>query len=213
MNTTYFLNNSAYSNLSSAKFHLKLTILKVFPVENRKGEYHHGILHIWINLGTKFQLKLIILSFWTKFTQKKGISSSKQNKQAVQGPQAFAFCVVKVNSTVCFYTFWRSQRCHYFEHFERKIGYVFPSGVFFILNLYKVFQTTVQIAMISKVMIKFRSKFQFQIPLQFYRTVEKVETCDSNDQKFWQVPPSFQPLVTILFFHDWDSSILNIKAL
>ena len=38
--------------------------------------------------------------------------------------------------------------------------------------------------MISKVMIKFRSKFQFQIPLQFYRIVEKVETCDGNGQNF-----------------------------
>ena len=44
---------------------------KVFPVKNRKNEHHHGILHIWISLGTKFQLKLIILSFWTKFTQKR----------------------------------------------------------------------------------------------------------------------------------------------
>ena len=34
----------------------------------------------------------------------------------------------------------------------------------------------------SKVMIKFRSKFQFQIHLKFYRTVEKVETCDGNGQ-------------------------------
>ena len=34
--------------------------------------------------------------------------------------------------------------------------------------------------MISKVMIKFRSKFQFQISLQFYRKVEKVETCAGN---------------------------------
>ena len=41
-------------------------------------------------------------------------------------------------------------------------------------------------------MIKFRSKFKFQIPLQYYRTVEKVETYDGNGQKFWQVPPSFQ---------------------
>ena len=41
-----------------------------------------------------------------------------------------------------------------------------------------------QIAMISKVIIKFRSKFRFQIPLKFYWTVEKVETCDGNDQKF-----------------------------
>ena len=30
--------------------------------------------------------------------------------------------------------------------------------------------------MISKVMIKFRSKFQFQIPLQFYKIVEKILT-------------------------------------
>ena len=29
-------------------------------------------------------------------------------------------------------------------------------------------------------MIKFRSKFQFQIPLQFYRAFEKVETCDGQ---------------------------------
>ena len=42
-------------------------------------------------------------------------------------------------------------------------------------------------------MITFWSKFQFQILLQFYRTVEKVETCDGNGQMFWQVPPSFQP--------------------
>ena len=34
--------------------------------------------------------------------------------------------------------------------------------------------------MISKAMIKFRTKFQFQIPLQFYRAVEKVETFDGN---------------------------------
>ena len=38
--------------------------------------------------------------------------------------------------------------------------------------------------MITKVIIKFRSKFQFQIPLQFYRIVEKVETYDGNGQKF-----------------------------
>ena len=35
--------------------------------------------------------------------------------------------------------------------------------------------------MIGKVMIKFQSTFQFQIPSQFYRT---VETCDGNGQKF-----------------------------
>ena len=53
---------------------------KIFPVENKTNEYHHGIPHIWIILVTKLHRKLIILSFWTKFTQK-GISSRKQNKQ------------------------------------------------------------------------------------------------------------------------------------
>ena len=38
--------------------------------------------------------------------------------------------------------------------------------------------------MISKVMVKFRPKIYFQISLKFYRTVEKVETCDGNGQRF-----------------------------
>ena len=52
-------------------------------------------------------------------------------------------------------------------------------------------------------MIKFRSncwlnwwlnfdRFKFLYNLTG-RTVEKVKTCDGNGQKFWQVPPSFQP--------------------
>ena len=58
--------------------------------------------------------------------------------------------------------------------------------------LYKAFQTALlQIAMISKVITKFLSKFQFQIPLHFYKTVQKVETCAGNGQKCLQVPPSF----------------------
>ena len=38
---------------------------KLFPVEKRKCEHHHEIVHIWINLGAKFQLKRIILNFLT----------------------------------------------------------------------------------------------------------------------------------------------------
>ena len=64
-------------------------------------------------------------------------------------------------------------------------------------------------------MIKFRSKFQFQISLKFYGTVEKVETCDGNGHKFWQIPPSEKPshFGYYFVFHDWDSSILNAKVL
>ena len=37
----------------------------------KKNENHQWVLHIRISLDTKFQLKLTILIFWTKFTQKK----------------------------------------------------------------------------------------------------------------------------------------------
>ena len=85
---------------------------KVFPVENRKREHHHGILHIWILLGTKFLLKLIILIFWNKPTQKRYFQS--KTEKAVQGLQAFAFCVVNFNSTAVELKF------SLYEHFEKK---------------------------------------------------------------------------------------------
>ena len=67
-------------------------------------------------------------------------------------------------------------------------------------------------------MIKFRSKFQFQIILKFYRIAEKVtkikfamvivKSFDKYHNFF-----NFHILVTIYFFHDWDSSMLNINVL
>ena len=57
------------------------------------------------------------------------------------------------------------------ETVQKKIGYVLPPGLFYCIKFFKS-------------LIKFRSKFQFQILLQFDRTVEKVETCDGNLQKF-----------------------------
>ena len=67
----------------------------------------------------------MILSFWTKFTQK-GYFQSK-TVQVVQGLQAFAFCAVEVNSTVVSEHFEDLNKSHYFEHFERKVGYILPS--------------------------------------------------------------------------------------
>ena len=43
---------------------------KIFMVKNRKSEHHHWTPHIQISLGTKFQLKLTILIFLTRFIQK-----------------------------------------------------------------------------------------------------------------------------------------------
>ena len=38
--------------------------------KNRKSDHHHLIQHIQISLATKFQLKMTILIFLTKFVQK-----------------------------------------------------------------------------------------------------------------------------------------------
>ena len=48
----------------------------------KKGlKNHYPILSIWNKLGTKFQLKLTILNFWTKLTQKGYSQSKKENKK------------------------------------------------------------------------------------------------------------------------------------
>ena len=44
----------------------------------QEREHHHRILHIRNSLGTQFQLKLKILNFWTKLTQKRYFQSIKQ---------------------------------------------------------------------------------------------------------------------------------------
>ena len=49
-------------------------------IKNRQSEHHHWFLLSQISLGIKFQVKLTILIFLTRFT-KKGFSGLKQKKQ------------------------------------------------------------------------------------------------------------------------------------
>ena len=52
---------------------------KGYSASNRKqNKYHHWILHIRVILGTRFQLKLTILIFCTKFAQEVEIGKSEQ---------------------------------------------------------------------------------------------------------------------------------------
>ena len=80
-----------------------------YPVKNRKTDHHHWILHISINLWTKFQSKPKILIFWIKFV-KKGISRSKTEK---------------VN-TIAFYIFESWLHINNVEFWEK----VYPKRVF-----------------------------------------------------------------------------------
>ena len=60
------------------KSQFELTILtfdkiyprRLFPAKNKKSEHHHWVLQFQISLSTKFQRKLSILIFCTKFSQK-----------------------------------------------------------------------------------------------------------------------------------------------
>ena len=55
----------------------------IIPLENRKREHHHGIFHIQVIFGTKFQFFYFSLKFWffgPHFT-KKDISNRKQKSE------------------------------------------------------------------------------------------------------------------------------------
>ena len=90
VHTTYFIHNSVYLFAQKSYFQSKA----------EKSEHHHGILHIWISLGTKFQPKLMILSFCTKFPQKKVFPVENRT----MSPRNTSLCIyiVNVNSTVVF---------------------------------------------------------------------------------------------------------------
>ena len=51
---------------------------EIFMFKNRKSEHHHWIPGIQISLGTKFQPKLTILIFLTRFTQKEFLRSKTE---------------------------------------------------------------------------------------------------------------------------------------
>ena len=70
----------------------KISKKRILPVENRKNEHQHRILHIRISLDTNFQLKLTILIFFTKFT-KNGYFQSKTDKMDT----TTEFCIIQIS--------------------------------------------------------------------------------------------------------------------
>ena len=63
-----------------------------------KSEHDHGIRDIWINVNTKFQLKLLILNFLTKCTRKR----YDRPKQPIQQTKRVCFCIGNINSMIVF---------------------------------------------------------------------------------------------------------------
>ena len=72
-------------------FGLNLPIKAISTQKRKKSEHHHWILHVQISVGTKFQLKVTILMFWTKFGQK-GYFYSKTKKMNI----TIEFCMFEL---------------------------------------------------------------------------------------------------------------------
>ena len=66
-----------YSSFSKFNMLEQSSQKSILPIENRKTEPHHRVFHIRISLNTKFQLKLTLLTFWTKFVQNRYFQSKK----------------------------------------------------------------------------------------------------------------------------------------
>ena len=67
---------------------------ELLPVKNRKRVHHHWILYNLISLGTKFQLKLTILNFWTKFIQKLCFQSGGKKEASLNSAYSNWFTVI-----------------------------------------------------------------------------------------------------------------------
>ena len=93
---------------------------RVFPFENKRSEERHWILHIWVNLGIKFHLKLTILIFWTKLVQNMYFRSKIKNVKSV-----IEFCIFKLVYVWSFTLDWQ------FWHFGPNL----PKGAFLIENV------------------------------------------------------------------------------
>ena len=93
--------NSAYLNLSSHRILAQTDSFDCldqicqkkghFQSKKQKSEHNHWILYIGICLGTKFQLKLTVLTFLTEVTQEKYFLLKMQKVNT-----SFEFCIFKL---------------------------------------------------------------------------------------------------------------------
>ena len=75
-----FVSNLTFLNFQFKKnfeFLDQICPRNTFMIKNKKREHHYLIAHIQISLGTKFQLKLTILIFLTRFVLK-GFKTEKE---------------------------------------------------------------------------------------------------------------------------------------
>ena len=106
---------------------------------------------------------------------------------------------------------WKISKISIFWTFWKKNWLRLTSWALFILKLYKAFQT----ALCKKPWVNFDLNFSFKFLYNFTGHLKKWKIVMVMVKSFDKYHHLFKLhiLVTILLFHDWDSSILNVKVI
>ena len=172
---------------------------KAFPVKKRGKEHQHGILHIWNSLSTKFQFKLEIFSFDQIYPKR---VFPVENRTSNLRTTSICFLCRKRSFSVCFWTFWRSQKSHVLNNLKELSP---DSWALFTLTLCKAFRTALcEWPWLVKPWLNFDLRYSFK----FFHKSSKftknkfvmvmVKRFDKYHHLF-----NFHILVTILFFHKY----------
>ena len=63
-----------------------------------------------------------------------------KNRTSSPSTTSVCFLCSKSQFNCCFWAFWRSQKSHYFKHFEKEIGCLLPPRLFLYYNCIKLFK-------------------------------------------------------------------------
>ena len=116
--------------------------------KHSKNEQHHWLLHIRISLGITFQLKLKILIFWTKFSQK----------------GCFRFKTGKVNTTI---EFWILYIRIFVPNFSLNYSFNFVHQIYSKRIFPIKSKKSEHHEWILHIRIRVRTKFQFKLTILY----------------------------------------------
>ena len=141
--------------------------------------------------------------------------ANKYNTIQFKGPQVFAFCVVQVDSAVVFKNFEHPKDLIILNIWRENWLWV-ACRALFILKLCKAFQTApCKYPRLVKPWLNFDLNLSFKFLYNFTGMMRKLKLVMVMIKIFGKYYHLFNLhiLVTILLFHDWDSSILNMKVI
>ena len=114
-------------------------------MENEKNEHHLWILHIRIILVSKFSLKLTILTFWTKFFQKRAFLIGKEKSEHLHWNLHIWISVgTRFQLKQIILTFWTkfAQKGHFWLKTKKVSTAIEFHNILILLNILSSFRLT-----------------------------------------------------------------------